>query len=362
MKEVKFNPDEKIARQGQEVSCAYIIQSGGAILKHNGSDRIFIAGDIIDPVSVVSGKSTGDVYSVGSTSLICGTVEEILEFIKKHPKLLQRALIKAVEELSYFDDELRDRLQSIEDITAVLVSKRQFLLSSYPPLLFGEKPLYRKAVKQLQKKDFEGAIQNLKCYLKQYQNSPLSRPVKLYLALGELNVSNYDNAAELLISLLNGSKDLVSNYVRKLFSAFELNETAFILTKGTPTYPEGFFEKVVNENSENIIKINDDMPLVEEGATINNIYFILEGNFWITKKHGNKFFKLIDMPPGSTFGELHILTNSKSDSTLMARTGSKVIVIDKKSFFKTVIFELPDAGVELLKHLLSYERELLNKD
>lgn len=362
MKEIKMNPNEKISHLGQEVSNAYIVQSGGAILKRNGTDRIFIAGDIIDPVSIVSKKSTGDIYAVGHTSLIAGSIEEILGFIKKNPKLLQRALLKAVEELPFFDEELSDRLQSIEEITAILISKRQYLLNKYPPLLFGEKPLYRKAVKYLQKKDFANAANNFKCYLKQYQNSLLSRPVKLFLALAELNLSNFNAAAELLTNLLDSSKDVVSDYVRKLFGAFELNETAFILTKGVPAYPENFSRKIIEEYADKIVTLEEDTPLVEEGKAFNSIYFVVEGELWAAKKRGNKFFKLSEISKFNTFGELHVLTDSKADSTLIGKSGTKLISIDRKSFFKISIFEFPEAGIELLKYLLSYEKELLGED
>jgi len=362
VKEVKFDPDEKIVHLGQETSTAYIIQSGGAILKRNGIDRIFIAGDLIDPVSIVSRKCTGDVYAVGATSLIAGSIEEILEFIKKNPKLLQRALLKAVEELPYFGEELSDKLQSMEEVTAILISKRQALLNKYPPLLFGEKPLYRKAVKCLQKKDFTNAAHNFRCYLNQYQNSLLSRPVKLFLALAELNLSNYNSAAELLTSLLDNSKDVVSDYVRKLFSVFELNETAYILTKGVPIYPKTFYNKIINANENKITFFEEDAPLVEEGVPLNRIYYVIEGELWVIKQHGSKFFKLTAIPQGATFGELHILTGSKADSALIGKAGAKLIAIDRKEFFKISIFELPDVGVELLKYLLLYEKELLGKD
>lgn len=361
MKEVTFEADKKISRKGQNVSQFYIVLSGGAILKNpNDEDRIFMSGDFIDPLSLVTFNSSGDVYAVGKTILLCGNREEIVDFMKKHPKVLHHAIIRIIESLSYNKDRNDETNNSVEELLAHLTAKRQFFIDKYPPLIIGEKPLYRKAISLLRKGDYDGAIAYLESYLSQFANSPLERPVRMFLALAEISREGNDRAIVLMLKLLKEAPDHVSKYVHEMLRALGLKESAFVVTFGTPNYPEGFLRYIQEQYPDKLKTIENEMVIFENGAIADAVYFVVSGEIRLVKKRENGFLKLKEITKGDSFGEIHTLCAGKWDVTAVANKGSKIVVLDKETFLNTAIKKNPEAGLVLMDYLLNFQKELLH--
>ncbi|TYB80814.1 MAG: cyclic nucleotide-binding domain-containing protein [Kosmotoga sp.] len=361
MKELVLDPDKRIFKKGQDISTYYFVKSGGVIVKCNSDDDIYISGDLVDPLSLVASKSTGDGFSVGKTTLISANKKEAFNFLMANTRLLQKAITKTTELIENYHEECDTTIRTFEETMAQIIRKKQFFLKKYPPLLFGEKPLYRKAVKQMQKKEYSTSIEMFNSYLKQYHNSPLERPAKLFLALGKMGAGELSEAADLMIQLIDSDNDDVSKYVRQLFNLFEICDTSFSLTYGFPKYSEKFLELLKTEFDKQ--KKSDDVEHVfaEEDKAAKKIFFILSGSVNLMKNHHVGLFKLNELKAGESLGEIQVMLQSKWDITAIANPSAEVATLNKDKFVKIITNESPEDGITILKYLLNYHKEYVRE-
>ncbi len=361
VRELILDPDKRIFKKGQDISTYYFVKSGGVIVKCNSDDDIYITGDLVDPLSLVTHKSTGDGFSVGKTVLISTGKSEISNFLLKNPRLLQKALSKTIELIENYSKECDTTIRTFEETMAQIIRKKQFFLEKYPPLLFGEKPLYRKAVKQMQKKEYTSSIDMFSSYLEQYHNSPLERPVKLFLALGKMGSGELSEAAELMLQLIDTENDSVSKYVRQLFGLFEICETSFSLTFGLPKYSEKFLKRLESETISQKESDEAKHVLAEENKAANKVFFILEGSVNLMKNHHVGLFKLNEINAGESLGEIQVMLRNKWDVTAVANPSTKVATLNRDKFFKIITNEFPEDGVVILSYLLNYYKETVSE-
>ena len=223
LEEFSFEGDRRLSRKADMVSSFYIVKTGGAILKGPMEDEIYMAGDLVDPVSLVTSRATGDAYTIGNTSLLAGTKGEVLDFFSKSQSNLLRLLTRTSESLSSIIVNSNKNPRSADEIVNVATTKKQEFIETYKPLLFGEKSLYRKGVKLLERKDYDNSIEILRNYLQQFNNSPLTRPVKMFMAMAEMQKGYCERAMKNMMELFSiDSFDMVSYYIRELFVTFDL--------------------------------------------------------------------------------------------------------------------------------------------
>ncbi len=361
MKELVLDPDRKIFKKGQDIYTYYFVKSGGVIVKCNLDDEIYISGDLVDPLSLVTSKSTGDGFSVGKTVLISANKNEVFNFLVANTRLLQKALNKTIELIENYHEECDKTIRTFEETMAQIIRKKQFFLEKYPPLLFGEKPLYRKAVKQMQKKEYSSSIEMFYSYLEQYHNSPLERPVKLFLALGKMGAGELSEAADLMIQLIDSENDAVSKYVRQLFNLFEICDTSFSLTYGFPKYSEEFL-KLLKSETDNQKEIEDtEHVYAEEDKAAKKIFFVLSGSVNLMKNHHVGLFKLNELKAGKSLGEIQVMLQNKWDITAIANPSAKIASVNKDKFIKMITNESPKDGITILEYLLNYHKEYVRE-
>ncbi len=350
-----FKPDTRIVRKHQTVSLFYVVQSGGVVLKYSDANEICMTGDFVDPMSLVTNKASGDIYSIGTTMLIGGTASDIRDYMISSPELLSRALIQAAR---YF----KKRFGHIESNTSVdldsviseLVGKKQKFVSKYPPILFGEKALYRRGVKFLELKEAEQASVAFAEYLEQFSNSPLARPVRMYFALARILSRAYDSAAEIMMTVLaENSADVVARYIHKLMGVLGLRDTRILFLKGFIEYPEDFFSMLPLEPRVVSLKFEKDQVVLEEEKRADRIAFIVSGKAGIIKKGKEGVFLLSELKRNCSFGEVHALSGSLWDVTLVARSESRVVLVSEEVFLKMVTTKFPRIGLSLLEYILA---------
>ncbi|MFO7880997.1 MAG: cyclic nucleotide-binding domain-containing protein [Kosmotogaceae bacterium] len=361
MKELVLDPDKRIFKKGQDISTYYFVKSGGVIVKCNSDDDIYISGDLVDPLSLVTSKSTGDGFSVGKTTLISASKPEIFDFLLKNSRLLQKALNKTIELIENYHEECDTTLRTFEETMAQIIRKKQFFLEKYSPLLFGEKPLYRKAVKLMQKKEYTSSIDMFNSYLEQYHNSPLERPVKLFLALGKMGTGELSEAAELMLQLIDTENDPVSKYVRQLFNLFEICETSFSLTYGFPKYSDEFLKRLESETISQKESDEAKHVLAEEDKAAKKIFFVLSGSINLMKNHHVGLFKLNEIRAGESLGEIQVMLRNKWDVTAIANPSTEVATLNRDRFLKIISNESPEDGITILRYLLNYHKEYVNE-
>lgn len=361
LEEFSFEGDKRLSKKSENVSSFYIVKNGGAILKGSTEDDIYMTGDLVDPVSLVTGKSTGDTYTIGSTTLMAGTSEEILTLLSRKPNYLLRLLKKVSETLSSALKRSKKRMRSTDEIVSYAISKRQVFLEKYRPLLFGEKSLYRKGVKLLERKDYDNALEIFKNYLSQFNNSPLTRPVKMFIAMTELKKGSFEKAVKMMMELLSeDSFDTISHYIRELFGTFDLGLSTLQITRQN-IYSDNFYSYLQEKYPENKLELEKEEILFQEGVKSDKVVVLIEGKMNILKLLDRKTFFIKEISEKSTFGELHVLIGATSDVTVVIDAGSKIMLFEKDTFLKIITEKIPVEGTSLLERFLEFEDEILKK-
>ncbi len=333
----------------------YVVQSGGVVLKRDGADEIYMAGDLVDPLSLVTSRASGDVFSIGSTMLMGVGPSEIRELMLSSSEMLSKTLLQVVDCLKKKQGSVKPKADSsLDTLINDIVAGKQRFAARYSPLLFGEKALYRKGVKLLELKDGKAASAVFMDYLKQFRNSPLSRPVKMYLALSELLKKSHEAAAELLVDLLAESpSDMVAGCIYRILGVLGLRDTAIVLLRGLMDYPEGFYNSLPSEPRVISLKFEKDQVVLEEEKVADRIAFVLSGRAGILKKSEDGVFLLDELDHNSSFGELQTLRKARWDVTLVARSDSRVILVSEETFLKIVTDKYPTVGLSLLEYMLN---------
>ena len=350
-----FKPDTRIVRKHQTVSLFYVVQSGGVVLKHNDADEICMTGDFVDPLSLITNRASGDTYSIGTTMLIGGTASDIKDYMISSPELLSRTLVQAAR---YFRKRFghleSNTLVDLDSVISDLVGRKQKFVSKYPPILFGEKALYRKGVKFLEMKEAEQASGTFAEYLEQFSNSPLARPVRMYFALSRILSRAYESAAEIMMTVLaENSADVVAKHIHRVMGVLGLRDTRVLFLKGFMKYPEDFFSMLPLEPRVVSLKFEKDQVVLEEEKNADRIAFVVSGRAGIIKKSKDGAFLLSELKSDCSFGEVHALSGSLWDVTLIARSESRIILVSEEVFLKMVTARFPRIGLSLLEYILA---------
>lgn len=97
------------------------------------------------------------------------------------------------------------------------------------------------------------------------------------------------------------------------------------------------FNKKTSLNPENLKKIQKDDYLIVEGATNNEMYWILSGEFLITKLNKeDKNIIIGKASAGELIGEMSFLDSLPRSASVKALKDSEVLVIPQKKFIATL--------------------------
>lgn len=95
--------------------------------------------------------------------------------------------------------------------------------------------------------------------------------------------------------------------------------------------------------------------LIHEGATANEMYIVIEGEFEVTKEGEH----VADVGQGGVLGEMALLTHAHRHATVTAKTPARVLHVDGRQF-ANVLDEVPTIGVKMLPIVAS--RVIENSD
>ncbi len=89
-------------------------------------------------------------------------------------------------------------------------------------------------------------------------------------------------------------------------------------------------------NEEIIEKFGKTYPdktiLIKEGDIQQKIFWIIEGNVYITRKMGKKYKVLTTLGPGEIIGEMSFFDKSVRSATVISKGQVKVLVFSKENF------------------------------
>ena len=361
LKEIFFEGNKTLLKKSEKVNKFFIIKSGGALLKGKNDTSIFMANDIIDPISLITGKSSGDVSTVGKTSLYTGNEEDIFNLLKSKPRYFKDTIVKTIQNLLGELEKPGCKKTTTNEIKSFLIKKKQILINKYQPLLFGEKSLYRKGVKFIERKDYQASKEVLEYFLKNFPNSPLARPAKLYLALAEIFLQDINRASEIMINLLEKDNDTVARYVRQMFEIFGFRIAKFQITDHPEIYPDDFYQNISEFFSSYLISVWKSKIFIEEGNKPEGILVMTKGKIDILKTVNKKSFFIKNINNQATFGELHNIGDSQYDVSIMIEQNSKIYIIPTDDFVKFITLNHPEYGIYLLKKALSFQKFLNEK-
>lgn len=361
LKEISFDGNKTLLKKSEKVNKFYIIKSGGALLKGKKDTSIFMTNDIIDPISLITGKSSGDVSTVGKTSLFTGTEEDIFNLLKSKPRYFKNMIVKTIQNLIGEIEKPVSKKTTTNEIKSFLIKKKQILINEYQPLLFGEKSLYRKGVKFIERKDYQGSKEVLEYFLQNFPNSPLARPARLYLALAEIFLQDINKASEIMITLLERDDDCVAKYVRQMFEIFGFRIAKFQITDYPEIYPDDFYFNIEEFFGPYRKIVKKSKIFSEEGGKPEGIIVLTKGKIDILKTVNKKSFFIKSLNNQATFGELHNIGSCSYDVSIMIEQNSKIYVIPTEEFLKFITLNHPEYGIFLLKKTLLFQKILNEK-
>ncbi len=76
----------------------------------------------------------------------------------------------------------------------------------------------------------------------------------------------------------------------------------------------------------------DKTILIKEGDIQQKIFWIIEGNVYITRKMGKKYKVLATLGPGEIIGEMSFFDKSVRSATVISKGEVKVLVFSKENF------------------------------
>lgn len=89
--------------------------------------------------------------------------------------------------------------------------------------------------------------------------------------------------------------------------------------------------------AKNTRQIEKDQYLITEGGTSNEMYWVLEGSFVITKMNSDNHNVIIgEVKPGELVGEMSFLDDLPRSASVKAKEPSEVLVIPHKKFIDVV--------------------------
>ena len=334
----------------------YIVSSGGLILKgFNSDDKVYMEGDLADPMSIVGEKYSGDLLSIGDSSILVGDRDELREYLVARPERLEKFLQNVEEDLRSCSES---KGLDLDGLVSILVSMKQHWLKEYPPLLFGEKSLYRKGIKLIERREYPSAQEVLKSYLEQYQNSPLSRPVKLYYSLSCFLNNSLDLALTSILEIVEGEADEIAGIARFFACRMGLLESGFKFLYKGPDYSSNLFRNL-RRDSRKIRKTDSDKIVVEEGKRAGSAIFLLKGEMILSKRRENENSVLFSLKSPNSIGEVQLLAKSKWDTTVVVRGNSEYVLLDRSRLFQHLIHKSPQDGFKMVEYILGYMRQSL---
>ncbi len=332
------------------------MQSGGIILKREaGDDTVFMAGDLVDPVTLIGTRHSGDLLTIGSTTLLAGNREELREHLVTGCERLRRAFYSVTRDMVPAD---RTKSKGITEYLEQLTGFKQHWLEAYPPLLFGEKSLYRKGIKLLERRDYIEAESVLKLYLDQFVNSPLARPAKLYYAVACLLNERIDTALDLSLEIFAEEKGELASIARRLISYLGLFETSYRILHRSPGYSAELFRNLVIAFGDRIVETDSELVLFEEGRKIEGVAVLVEGQIKCFKNSSKKPSLVFTLNPPDSIGEILSTVGSLCDVTIVAAENSKLFIIERDAFFDYIIRKFPCEGFKLMEYFLRFSEEL----
>lgn len=320
----------------------------------NLDDRVYLPGDLADPLTLAGCPHRGDLLTVGDSTVLIGNKGELQEYLLSNLESLERVFSRVAEIIAPCE---RPGMEGLDEYLCHTVSMKQQWLREYPPLLFGEKSLYRKGVKLMERRDFSGAREIFKTYFKQFGNSPLARPTKLFYAICSLYNRKIDLAMKTALEILNESDDLISSVTRRLFDHIGLFESAHKLLSGGPDYDGGLYRSMKNALREKFFRASGETILFQEGEVSDKVLVLLEGSLKILKRNKKKQFLLFSLTAPDTIGEIQAAAKCAWDITVVAGENAKFASLNYVEFLRYLFEHVPEEGLRLLEYLLDYSRE-----
>ena len=111
---------------------------------------------------------------------------------------------------------------------------------------------------------------------------------------------------------------------------------------------EGIDEDIINKFGK---QYSDKQVLIKEGDFENQIYWIISGEVYITKKMGNKYKIITTLGKGEIIGEMNFFDRSVRSATVVAKGNVHALVFSRQNF--TDIFKSSPQWSERLLYSLS---------
>jgi len=136
---------------------------------------------------------------------------------------------------------------------------------------------------------------------------------------------------------------------------FEMQDNFIELLSEVPLFNDlNFDELSMLEDHMNVMDIEKDAILFQEGEEGDYVCFVLEGCLEVVRKtKGNNNIVIATLSKGDTIGEMSILDQIVRSATIRAYEKSKVVSLTS-SDFEHILNEYPKIGVKILKGISRY--------
>ncbi|RKX44562.1 MAG: hypothetical protein DRP27_06230 [Thermotogae bacterium] len=360
---VSFKMDEVVFEEDKELDNVLVMEKGHLWLKRpSGINRLYGKGEIVDPVIILTRRSTGRAVAVSDGSAISMTIGEAYDFLRSDPERLLRLLQQVAREINEIDNMLGEKLDT-KDILKRLA--RSYVILDHKLLkgwLGVVRNSYVKGVRYMMEGNYERAREEFGKYIKKHHGTKWSEFAVVYSAICLVLLGkDTEGLATLKTSLENCKYREVKEFI-----------TSVLITMGEPVgnildveIPSSKEAKVdMDLISQKLRDYSVTLPpktvLFVEGEPSDSCFYIESGKVKVVKYKEGKEVLLSILEDNSMLGEMGVLTGSSRSATVITMTETRLIRIEGEKLL-SALRNSPEFGTKLLSVLLSRLNNSLKK-
>jgi len=360
---LSFQMDEVIFEEDKELDHVLVMEKGHLWLKRpSGINRLYGKGEIVDPVIILTRRSTGRAVAVSDGSAISMTIGETYNFLKDDPERLLGLLRQIAHEINEIDDMLGEKLDT-KDILKRLA--RSYVILDHKLLkgwLGVVRNSYVKGLRYMMEGNYEKAREEFGKYIKKHHGTKWSEFAVVYSAICLVLLGkDAEGLATLKTSLENCKHQEVKEFITSVLITMG-EPVGNVLDVGTPNSrgAKVDMDLISQKLRDYSVTLPPKTVLFVEGEPSDSCFYIESGKVKVVKYKEGKEVLLSILEDNSLLGEMGVLTGKPRSATVITMTETRLIRIEGEKLL-AALRNSPEFGTKLLSVLLNRSNNSLKK-
>ncbi|HCZ06786.1 MAG TPA: hypothetical protein DHV12_06625 [Thermotogae bacterium] len=360
---ITFNTDDVIFNEDEEMNHVFVIERGHLWLRRsNGVNRLYGKNEIVDPVIILSKRSTGKAVAVSDGSAVSMDILEALEFLKGNPERLFELLKQIAQEIGEIDDMLGEKLEPkdiLKRIASSYIVLDHKLLKGWLGVVRNP---YVKGLKFMMEGDYEKAQEEFGKYIKKHHGTKWAEFAIVYSAICSVFMGKESQGIATLKTAFENCKyrevkELITNVLITLGEPVADALDMEVSRTNEEPLDTGLISQKLREYS---VTLPPKTVLFIEGEPSDSCYYIESGRVKVVKYKEGKEVLLTILEDNSLLGEMGVLTGKPRSATVITMTETRLIRIEGPKLL-AALKNSPEFGTKLLVVLLNRLNNSLKK-